>query len=139
MATIRRSKQAGLVQVQAADGSRRRLRSRNRAELHKPHGVIHPRVQKVGPEHFGIVAVDCAKARSKWMFSDFYGNELVAPTEVEHNQVAFASAVVCLREAIARHGAARLRRVLRQALGVASRAAAGAARCIGRCDPHAGP
>jgi len=41
--------------------------------IHKPHGAIHPRVQAVGPEHFAIVSVDCAKARSKWMLADFYG------------------------------------------------------------------
>ncbi len=43
--------------------------SRKRAHTHppdvvqKPRGTFHPRVQEVGPEHFGIVAVDCAKAR----------------------------------------------------------------------------
>jgi hypothetical protein len=35
--------------------------------------VLHPRVQQVGPEHFGIVCVDCAKARSKFLLADFYG------------------------------------------------------------------
>ena len=103
MATIRRSQQAGSVPCQSANGSRKRSRTRNKETLHKPHGVIHPRVQKVGPEHFGIVAVDCAKARSKWMFADYYGNVLVAPVEVEHNQLAFAAAMACLRDAIARH------------------------------------
>ena len=39
-------------------------RSRAAAEfLQKPRGIIHPRVQQVGPEHFGIVSADCAKAR----------------------------------------------------------------------------
>ena len=33
--------------------------------LQKPNGVLTDRVQKVGPEHFGIVAIDCAKARSR--------------------------------------------------------------------------
>jgi hypothetical protein len=41
-----------------------RPRSRRREVLQKPAGVIHVRVQKVGPEHFGIVGVDCAKALS---------------------------------------------------------------------------
>ena len=50
------------------------------ALLGKPNGVIQPRVQQVGPERFGIVAVDCAKARSKWMFCDFYGKVLIPPT-----------------------------------------------------------
>jgi hypothetical protein len=28
--------------------------------LQKPNGQFTPRVQAVGPEHFGIVAIDCA-------------------------------------------------------------------------------
>jgi transposase len=50
----------------------------------KPTGQIQERVQAVGPEHFGIVAVDCAKRRSKWMLCNFYGKVLVEPTSVEH-------------------------------------------------------
>lgn len=37
----------------------------------KPTGQIQERVQAVGPQHFGVVAVDCAKRRSKWMLCDF--------------------------------------------------------------------
>ena len=61
-------------------------RSRRYLTIAKPPGSLHPRVQKVGPEHFGIVAVDCAKARSKWMLADFYGRILIPPTVVEHNK-----------------------------------------------------
>ncbi len=50
----------------------RARRSRRYLTIVKPSGSLHPRVQKVGPEHFGIVAVDCAKARSKWMLADFF-------------------------------------------------------------------
>jgi transposase len=50
----------------------------------KPTGQIQQRVQAVGPEHFGIVAVDCAKRRSMWMLCNFYGKVLVEPTTVEH-------------------------------------------------------
>ena len=50
----------------------------------KPTGQIQERVQAVGPEHFGIVAVDCAKRRSKWMLCNFYGKVIVEPTSVEH-------------------------------------------------------
>ena len=50
----------------------------------KPTGQIQERVQAVGPEHFGIVAVNCAKRRSKWMLCNFYGKVLVEPTSVEH-------------------------------------------------------
>jgi transposase len=41
-------------------------------------------VQTVGPEHFGVVAVDCAKRRSKWLLCNFYGKVLIEPTPVEH-------------------------------------------------------
>ena len=41
--------------------------------LFKPRGVIHPRVKVVGPEHFAILCIDCAKVRSKIMLADFYG------------------------------------------------------------------
>ena len=57
----------------SATRSRRRSRSRSQDVLQKPAGTIHPRVQQVGPEHFGIVSVDCAKKRSKWMLADFFG------------------------------------------------------------------
>ena len=50
----------------------------------KPTGQIQERVQAVGPEHFGIVAVDCAKRRSKWMLCNFYGKVIIEPTDVEH-------------------------------------------------------
>src|SRR6266404_409885 len=76
-----------------------RRSSRRPDVLQKPRGIIHPRVQKVGPEHFGIVAVDCAKARSKWMLSNFYGNVLVEPTVVEHNRQSFDAALAALRQA----------------------------------------
>jgi transposase len=50
----------------------------------KPTGQIQERVQAVGPEHFGVVAVDCAKRRSKWMLCNFYGKVILEPTTVEH-------------------------------------------------------
>jgi transposase len=48
-------------------------------------------VKAVGPERFGIVAVDCAKDRSKWLCCDFYGKVLVEPTVVEHRCDDFKS------------------------------------------------
>jgi transposase len=68
--------------------------------IHKPHGVIHPRVQAVGPEHFGIVSVDCAKARSKWMLADFYGKVLVPPTPVQHTRKGLEEMTESVRKAI---------------------------------------
>lgn len=69
-----------------------RAKSRRRTRphaIHKPNGVLHPRVQAVGPEHFGILSVDCAKARSKIMLADFYGRVLIPPTVIEHNHLPF--------------------------------------------------
>ena len=74
------------------------------ALLGKPNGIIQPRVQEARPERFGIVAVDCAKARSKWMLCDFYGRVLIPPTVVEHGRAQLQMATVQLREACERHG-----------------------------------
>ena len=82
---------------------RKARRSQRSAQVAKPSGAISPRVQKVGPEHFGIIAADCAKARSKWMLADFYGRILVEETEVEHTRQGFEAAVAQLRQAIAAH------------------------------------
>jgi transposase len=82
-------------------------RSRGRrfvTTAHKPHGVIQPRVQRVGPEHFGIVSVDCAKARFKWMLCDFYGKVLISPTTVEHNRPELDLTIARLQAARQEHG-----------------------------------
>ena len=81
----------------------RARRSRRYLTIVKPSGSLHPRVQKVGPEHFGIVAVDCAKARSKWMLADFYGRILIPPSVVEHNKQGFDSAIAEIRRAMESH------------------------------------
>ena len=83
--------------------TRRRSRARRSDAVQKPRGTFHPRVQKVGPEHFGIVRVDCAKARSKWMLADFFGTLLIAPTIVEHRRPALDAAIEQLRQAMQQH------------------------------------
>ena len=83
--------------------SKRPRKSRSHS-VHKPRGVIHPRVQVVGPEHFAFVCIDCAKARSKMMLADFYGRVLVEPVIVEHDQPGFAAATQQVRDAMTRHG-----------------------------------
>jgi hypothetical protein len=60
--------------------SKRRV-SRRSSSVQKPHGVLHPRVEKVGPRHFGVVCFDCHKAASKWMLAEFYGKSLVETGE----------------------------------------------------------
>ena len=86
--------------------SSKACRSRAAQFLQKPRGLLHPRVQQVGPEHFGIISVDRAKARSKWMLADFYGKVLVPPTEVAHNRIELEGAVAQARAAMAQHGIA---------------------------------
>jgi transposase len=79
-------------------------RSRATLHLHKPMGVISGRVQAVGPERFGIVAVDCAKARSKWMLGDFFGRVLVPPTTVEHTRPGLQLAVELVKSTARERG-----------------------------------
>jgi transposase len=60
-------------------------------------------VQLVGPEHFGIVCFDCAKARSKFLLADFYGRVLILPTPVAHTRPGLDTAVAQVRQAFATH------------------------------------
>jgi transposase len=78
-------------------------RHRRPISVAKPSGSIHPRVQAAGPEHFGIVAVDCAKARSKWMLADFYGKILITPTPVEHTRRGLDDFAAAIRRAMTDH------------------------------------
>jgi transposase len=82
---------------------RSRGKGRRRFELHKANGVLHPRVQAVGPDHFGLVCFDCAKARSKWILCDFYGKVLVEPTTVEHQRGQLAMAVALVNDCAQQH------------------------------------
>src|SRR5262245_29943519 len=82
---------------------RKRPKPRFATIIQKPRGVIHPRVQQAGPEHFGIASVDCAKARFKWMLCDFYGNVLVPPTQVAHNRPELDATLALLQAARPRH------------------------------------
>lgn len=78
-------------------------RTRRPTAVAKPSGSIHPGVQAVGPEHFGIVAVDCAKLRSKWMLTDFYGKILIDPAVVEHTRQGLGDFTARIRRARADH------------------------------------
>src|SRR6266851_4108659 len=73
------------------------------ASVGKPRGVLHPRVQQVGPEHFGVVCFDCAKARSKFLLADFYGRVLLPPTVVAHTRPDLDDAVAQVRAAFVTH------------------------------------
>lgn len=93
--------------VTKATGGKKSTKRRSKgfalSVLGKPSGVIQPRVQSVGPERFGIVSVDCAKDRSKWMLCDFYGKVIVAPTHVEHRHSELQAMILTIRQAIEKH------------------------------------
>jgi transposase len=82
---------------------KRPSRRRPSPSVAKARGVLHPRVQQVGPEHFGIVCFDCAKARSKFLLADFYGRILIPPTVVAHNRPDLDTAVAQVRQAFTTH------------------------------------
>jgi hypothetical protein len=74
----------------ATTRSRKRSSTRPPAPtVGKPAAYCTPRVQQVGPEHFGIVCFDPAKTRSKFFLADFYGRVLIPPTRVDHNGPAY--------------------------------------------------
>lgn len=71
--------------------------------LPRPRGVLAPAVREVGPEHFAIVSVDCAKRSSALMMATFFGEVLLEPQVVEHNRVAFAEIGEKIRVASVEH------------------------------------
>lgn len=86
----------------------RRGRSRQKFLILKPNGDLSPRVQAVGPDHFAILAIDCAKARSRYLLADFYGRILLEPTTLPHHRGDFQAAVDRVRQAMREHGLADL-------------------------------
>jgi transposase len=89
--------------MSAKSQSKRARKSRSHS-VHKPQGVIHPRVRAVGPEHFAFLCIDCAKRRSKIMLADFYGRVLMEPTIIEHDRFAFDAVLQQVRDTLTRHG-----------------------------------
>jgi transposase len=87
----------------SSSAAKRAPKTRKPFQLQKPSGQLVPRVQAVGPEHFGIVAVDCAKARSKWLLADFYGHVLLEPATLTHTRGDLQAAVDRLRHAQQEH------------------------------------
>jgi transposase len=88
-----------------ASSSSRRRSSRRPVSMSvgKPRGVLHPRVQQVGPDHFGIVCFDCHKRSSKFLLADFYGRHLIPPTVVQHDRPELDYAIARIRAAFTEH------------------------------------
>ena len=85
-------------------GSNKKVGRSSKRFVGKPAGKIQQRVQAVGPQHFGVVAVDCAKRRSKWSLYDFYGQVLIEPTVVEHTAGQLREMTGAVTEACTTHG-----------------------------------
>jgi len=62
-----------------------------------PATLLGKRVEAVGPARFGVVAIDCAKASSRWRLADFYGGILIPPTTLIHRAADFDNAVRAIR------------------------------------------
>ncbi|NLY03003.1 MAG: IS110 family transposase [Rhodopirellula sp.] len=85
------------TRVHKSAGSKKRF-------IGKPTGRIQERVQAAGPQHFGVIPVDCAKRRSKWMLCDFYGRVIIEPTPVEHSAGALKAMTQFAAEACKTEG-----------------------------------
>ncbi|MEX0643467.1 MAG: transposase [Pirellulales bacterium] len=83
---------------------KRKFAGSKRRFVGKPTGQIQERVQAARPERFGIVAVDCAKRRSKWMLCNFYGKVLIEPTSVDHTAGGLRAMTQHLAEACQAEG-----------------------------------
>jgi len=67
--------------------STRPAKARKDFVLQKPNGGTSDHASnRVGPEHFGIVAVDCATVRSRYFLADFYGRVVLEPTTLSHSR-----------------------------------------------------
>jgi transposase len=71
--------------------------------LGKPLGLLHTRVQGVGPEHFGVLCIDCGKRGSKYMLADFYARPLLEPTKVGHTKGGLQAALDRIAQAVKEH------------------------------------
>lgn len=81
----------------------KRRSAKKRYVLQKPKGVITPRVEKVGPQRFGIVCIDCGKQASRWMMADFFGNVLIPPADLPHTRGHLRAAIEQIRQTCQQH------------------------------------
>lgn len=63
------------------------------------NGELAARVEAVGPKHFAVLAVDCAKHSSRWRLADFYGRCLIPPTTLVHRAADFQAAIAAVGRA----------------------------------------
>src|SRR5262245_36280129 len=63
----------------ATKHSHRRPATPTRPTLHQPQGYFPDRVQRAGPEPFGLACFDGHPDYSQWMLADFFGSLLLPP------------------------------------------------------------
>jgi transposase len=80
-----------------------KVRRKKPLYVQKALGQLSERVQRVGPEHFGIVSIDCGKDDSKFMLADFYGRRLIPPTPLPHRRGHLQAAIDAISQAIGEH------------------------------------
>lgn len=83
--------------------TRSRGRRHSKFLVQKPTGQVTQRVQAVGPQHFGVLCIDVAKLRSKWMLADFYGTVRCPPQVVPHTRGHLQAMLDQVRQAAAQH------------------------------------
>lgn len=81
----------------------RRAGSRSPARVSSAGSQLGARVEAAGPERFGVVAVDCAKASSRWRLANFYGRLLIPPTTLPHRRDDCDAAVAAINHARKQH------------------------------------
>lgn len=79
-------------------------RKKSRPRLKKAPNSLQPRIEKVGAEHFGILAVDCAKPRVQVLLGNFCGTVLMEPKEFENSGPDLDRLVETVRQEMGRHG-----------------------------------
>jgi transposase len=91
------------ARLMAPQRIRHRTNAYQPATVHKPRGYFHDRVQRAGPEHFGIACFDCHRDYSRWMLADFFGNLLLPPQRLPHTRQDLDGATRQLRQAARDH------------------------------------
>ncbi len=66
--------------------------------------AVEERVRRVGPDHFGVLAVDSAKHRFAVLLTDFYGRPLMDVLQVDNTSFALDALVTEVKAQCEHHG-----------------------------------
>jgi hypothetical protein len=85
--------------------TRKKVRGKKgRLSLKKARNSLQARLDRVGAEHFGILAVDSSKARFQVLLGNFCGTVLMEPLEVDNSGPALDRLVETVRLEMERYG-----------------------------------